>query len=503
MASAPTPLWTIDAAGLTVPTAAELIAQMNEEAAAEDVLGGEYLFHPEDPITQLLELTAYQLASVYQLIEAVNNSRDPSQAQGVLLRESGSLVGADIPQPTRSVITGRLVGNPGVTVPLRSIVKYLSTGDLWQTFASASIGAGGTVDVELESVEFAAVDAAAAGLSAWQIQTPVAGWTGFLSTAAADVGRAAATDAETREAIALAASGGAGAATYDSDVANVAAVDGVTHVALFSNRTSLYDAAQDLDGKTARFIVEGGRKQALFDAIAGTGSTSLNTISTGDVQGTSTRSDGTEISVSYSRPTDVPILVRVTISGDLPDVTDTTAIIETEVVLRAEDQDFGEPAIPAQYLGPVVAGFAENAVESITVEMRLDSGDPWVTTPLVLAQTERAVISADPRPAKATSSAEDPITAGAGLSLDITVDGGGLQNYVLIASHTTVASLITEIEGEYTDVEFVDFDGRLVIQTVSTGAASSLVLAGDLLTALGITAGTYGGTDSDITVVIT
>lgn len=492
-------LWVIDDAGASVPTQAELFDELQDILGP--LLGGDYLWHPEDPITQLGLVHATLLARAYQLVEAVINSRDPAQAQGVLLRELGTIVGAEIPQRTRSVITGRMLGTPGTLVPAQSIVKYLPTGDLWRTFQSYTIGASGSVDVEFESQEFAAIEADAAGITSWQIQTPVNGWSSFLSTAAADVGRAAATNAETRAAIALAATGGAGKATYDSDVQNVASVDGVTHVALFVNREITYDATLDLQGKEARFIVEGGRKQDLFDAIAESESTGLNTQTTGDVQGSSTRSDGKVIDVSFSRPTDVPVLVRVTISGDLPDLADTTSIVYEQVEARAAEQDFGESVVPVQYVGPVILGFDENAIESCTVEMRLDSGDPWVTTPLVLDQTERADISAGPRPASVISVAEDPISVGIGLTLNINPDGGGIQSYVTTEAHTSVSSLIEEIADEFTLVEFVDSSGRLLIRTESAGASSSLVLSGDLLLALGITAATYNGTNGDITVV--
>lgn len=498
-------LWVLDDAGLTVPGAAELIAQAKDELATADRLGGDYLFHPEDPITQLVEVVGLQLASAYQLAENVSNSRDPDQAQGVLLRENGSIVGATIPAPTRSTIVGRFVGNPGVLVPSGSIVKYLATEDLWQSFQSYTIGASGTVDVELESVEFDAIEADAAGLSSWQIQTPKAGWTGFLSTEASEPGRAAPTNAEIREAIRLAAEGGGGAATYDSDLANVADVDGVSHVALFVNRTLVFDVDLDLDAKEARFVVEGGRKQEIFDAIAASESTGLNTIDTGTVTGSSTRRDNKVIEVSFSRPVDVPILFRVTLSGeDLPDTNEVEAIVFAQVVERGAEQDFGEKVIPAQYVGPVVAGFDENIVETITVEARLDSGDPWSTDPIILGQTERASISSDARPVQVISVAEDPLSGVAiGLELELTIDGGGLQSYVLTEAHTTVASLIEELTPEFTDVEFVDYDGRFLVKTTSTGAASEMIIAGNLLTPLGITADTYNGTDGDITVVIT
>lgn len=494
-------LWVLDDAGLSIPTAADLIAQARDELAAPDRLGGDYLFHPEDPISQWIELVAFQLASVYQLAEVLFNSRDPNQAQGVLLRELGSIVGAVIPTATRSTIAGRFLGTPGTLIKRGDLFRYLPTGDLWQTFQEYTIAANGVIDAELESVEFAAVDAPAAPLSSWQVQVPTPGLTGFLSTEPADVGRTAATNAETREAIELAAEGGAGAATYDSDVANVAGVEGVDHVALFVNRQLVYDPALDLLGKTARFVVDGGRKQAIFDAIGASGSTSLNTIATGTVQGVTVRPDGKQITVSYSRPTGVPVLMRVTIDGDLSDAPETVAVVEAAIVERQSIQDFAEPVIPEQYRSAIVAAFGENVVTSCVVEARLDVGDPWVTTPLILGQAERASISDSPRPASVTSVAEDPISVLAGQDITVTVDGGAPQSITLTSGHSSVSSLIEELS-TLTDVQLIDDDGRFTIRTESEGASSELILSGTLLVALGIPAATYDGADSDITVVI-
>ena len=157
--------------------------------------------------------------------------------------------------------------------------------------------------------------------------------------------------------------------------------------------------------------------------------------------------------------------------------------------------------MPAQYQGAIIGAFGENEVESCVVQVRLTPLDLWQTTPLDLAQVERATLSSTPRPAQVVSVAEDPITVVAGQDITVTIDGGAPQAITLVDAHTTVASLLGEL-AVLTDCEAVDYDGRLLIRTTSTGGASSLQVSGTLLVPLGIAAATYAGTDSDIEVVI-
>lgn len=492
-------LWIIDDAGITIPTSQQVKQRLRESAVAEG-LGADYLFHPEDPITVLFDVFGAEIASIYQLGEVAVNSRDPEQAQGSLLRELASLVGAAVPTRSRSTIPGRLVGSPNTLVPRFSILRYAPSGDLWRTVESRTIEPSGLADIELEAVEFGAAEAAAAGMENWQIQTPVAGWTGFLSIDEAAVGRSAPSNPEIREAI-LRSARSESKATQDADIANVSLVENVSLVRLIVNRRLTTEG--DLDGKEGLFVVGGGKKQDIFDAIAASISTSLNVEETGKVKGVSVRPSGDSIKVSYTRPVDVPILVRATIGGDLDAFTNDqkVALVEEAILARAALQGFGESFVPKQYEAVITNSFPLGTIKDCLVEVRLTTGDAWQTTPLVLGNIERAVVSASPRPASATSTPEDPINLNAGLYLELEVDGGAPQDFTTTEAHDTVASLVLELVPEFSGVSFIDLDGRFVVATQSTGPGSSLVISGPLATIL-VIEGTFNGSLSDITTVI-
>lgn len=503
-------LWVIDDAGLTVPSFDELVEDAVKTLSADEALGGDYLFHPDDDITQMVNVFELQLAKCYALAQVLAASFDPTQAIGVMLRDRGSLVAAEYVSRARSTIPGTLFGTPGTIIPALSLLRYVPTGDLWRTTAQFVIGGGGAVAGELESQEYGPIAAEVAPSSSWEIQTPVAGWTtpsgGFLSTAPAEPGKLEATDLEVREAILLAGRGGAGAATYDADVQNVAGVTGVSYVALFVNRTLIYDPVLDLAEKRGRFVVEGGKKQDILDAIAATESTGLNTEDTGAIVGTSTRFDGKEITTSFTRPTDVPILFRVTLSGDaLPSQAECELVVFAAIDARMAQQDVAEKVVPAQYAAAIVTAFGENVVEECVVEVRLSALDPWQTTPLVLSavDAERATVDTAPAPAEVLGAAEEPVNVTLGMTLNLIVQGVP-QPVVFADNHTLIATIAAEIEAQAPMVDAIDADGRLLIRSLVVGVGSSIFINGGTAVApLGLTPFVpFQGTDGDVEVIL-
>lgn len=503
-------LWILDDAGLSVPDAAALYSQQRDALRDASMFGSEFMFHPDDPIVQYMELVTVQTASVYQLALLLHLWRDPDQAQGAALRETGSIVGATIRSRSRSFIEGRIVGSAGTPVPAGSLVMYLANETVWQTVEDVIIEESGSVKTGVESFDFGPVEADIAGIAGWKALDVIAGWTGgFASTAEVELGAYPPDNDEVRRAIAIAATGGGGHATYNADVQNVGEVDGVQYVALYVNRTGDYDTLQDLPEHSAHFVIEGGRKQAIFDAIGDTGSTALNCETTGYVQGTTVRKNGQELKVSYSRVTRVPVMLRLTITGGnaqvpLPSIAASTAIAVDAAVARNDEQDVGQKFVPKQYDIAVGKAFAENAVSGLVAEARRVVGDPWVTTPISFGLTERAVLRAEAYSAEIVSFSEDPINLLAGSSMTIEVDGGAGQVVNFPDLLTAVADAADVINAQTIDMTAGDSEGRLVMRSDTLGAASSLKISasGAVLAALGLDDVLHEGSDGDIEVIV-
>lgn len=504
-------LWTLDDAGLEVPDALALHDQQKLALQDPESLGPTFLFHPDDPIVQYMEIVSEQLASCYQLLLLVYLWQDPDQAQGAALRERGSIVGANIRSRTRSTIDGRITGTPGTVVPAGKLLKYVANDSIWQTSEEVTIEAAGSVATSIESFEYGPIEADIAGVAGWLALDVVPGWAGFASTAELQTGADPPDNEEIREAIRVAATGGGGHATYNSDVQNIGEVDGVLYVALYVNRTGVYDAIQDLPMKSAHFVIEGGRKQDLFDAIGDTASTALDCETTGFVQGTTTRSNGQVLLVSYSRVENRPVLLRLTITGGnvqvpLPSVEATTAIAISAAMDRNDEQNVGQKFIPKQYEAAVLQAFEKNAVSALVAEARLSTGDPWITTPISMALVERAILRPDAVAAEIVGLAEDPVFVLVGWNMEIEVDGVPSGVFFFPDSYTAVTDVADVINSNVVGVTAGDNGGRLVIRSNTTGSGSSLKIvntSNSLITALGLVEDLlYEGTDGDITVIV-
>ena len=153
-------LWVIDDAGLTIPDADALVSSTVTALREPDELGGEYLFDPDDDMTTAIKTICQQIAKVYAFGQVVAASFDPNQAQGVMLRDRGSLVAAEYPARSKSVIPGTLFGAANTIIPEGSILAYTPGASLWVTPQQYVLGAGGTVAAELESQEYGPIEAA-------------------------------------------------------------------------------------------------------------------------------------------------------------------------------------------------------------------------------------------------------------------------------------------------------------------------------------------------------
>lgn len=142
------------------------------------------------------------------------------------------------------------------------------------------------------------------------IVTPVSGLSSILNVTDAVVGRNLETDNEYRARSAQELQI-AGAGTLEAIRAKLLGVSGVTAVIVFENVTDI----PDLDGRpphSFEAIVQGGLDQDIRDEIWATKPAGIR--SDGTVIGNITDSQGQIHEVRFSRPTDIPIYVKITVT---------------------------------------------------------------------------------------------------------------------------------------------------------------------------------------------
>lgn len=150
-----------------------------------------------EPLGQVVDGVALELAEVWALAQALFPLIDPGQAEGVAL---ANILGGHFNFPaleaTPTTATVTITGTAATVIPAGSQISQSSTGDVYATDAEVTIGSGGTVTATVSEVGFETrpwVPEAAAG-SLTVIETPISGWTSVTNAADAVPGTLDETD---------------------------------------------------------------------------------------------------------------------------------------------------------------------------------------------------------------------------------------------------------------------------------------------------------------------
>lgn len=212
-----------------------------------------------------------------------------------------------------------LTGINGTTVTAGALIRSSYDQTLWSLNKDTTIGADGTTTATFTCQNEGAIQAGAATLT--QIVTTVPGWDAVTNATAAEVGQLvesqAAFEARRYKSVAL-----NGRSTTAAVYARVAEVDSVIAAYVTDNKTNVN---KTIDGYTLSphsiyVAVIGGADDDIAKAI-------YNSVSAGcDYNGNTTvdvtdPNTGAVESVTFMRPTQLPLYVKVTIQddGNLPD----------------------------------------------------------------------------------------------------------------------------------------------------------------------------------------
>lgn len=332
-------------------------------------------FQVTGPLGQLLNIFSDKIREAWDLAQAIYRSLYPDTASGDALDNIASLTGVIRLAAKSSEVTVTCTGTPSTFLPAGRVVKVASVGDRFQSIADATIGGGGTVDVEFESIQTGPIAAPAATLT--EIETPVSGWASATNALDAVLGRDLETDADLRKRrIALLQS--ANAASLEGLRARLLQVDDVTEVFIFENTASEVDE-DGLPGHSFESVVQGGDDQELFDEIFLRRAAGIS--SHGSEVGSSTDTQGIVHEEKFSRPTDVDIYVELTVKTDPVvfgggDPAQGEILVKQAIVDESADQTIGEDVIALNYkcVPLLVAG-----VIDVTV-FKIDKVTPAVGT---------------------------------------------------------------------------------------------------------------------------
>lgn len=245
------------------------------------------------------------------------------------------------------------------------------------------------VDVGVTATATGALVAVSGDLSV--IVTPVAGWNGAINLTDANTGSEEQTDEELRDSREEELSGG-GTSTPDAireellDVGKGTS-NPVESVSILYNPTSVTDV-DNLPPRTVEAIVYGGEDQDIRDRLlarciaAGIGTHGTTT-------GTATDSEGTEHTIKFTRPEDVPIYVDMDVDYDqnadaAPDED------EIKIVIAEYGDALGTAHdVRARPIGSQVLRSVANTIDTPAIRIGI-APSPTLETTIIISKRQRA-----------------------------------------------------------------------------------------------------------------
>ena len=279
------------------------------KASMTAIFGSDINMDPDTIDGQLIGIFSEAVSDLDQLAEAVYHSFNPQSASGAALSRLVQLNGITRQDGIKSTVTVRCTGTQGTVIPAGSRVKSPSTGVVFETNANATIAGVGYIDVAATATEFGALTAPIGAVN--QIDSPVFGWQSVTNLAAAAIGRAEETDAALRIRRSQSTVTSA-TAIIEALTGTLANLPGVTTVKVFENDTGAVDG-NGIPGHAIYCVVTGGVDADIRTAIFN--KKSLGVYTHGAVVGTVTDSQGIGHTIRFSRPTNVPIYLAITLTA--------------------------------------------------------------------------------------------------------------------------------------------------------------------------------------------
>lgn len=339
------------------------------ENALKASFGNSIDLDPQSNFGQLVGVMAERFADLWALGAAIDNAFSPDSAVGVALDNLAALTGTVRNPATFSTITLHLTGTDGTVIPAGSAASVatigtrfitdggviLATRPAWAALTSytagdirrnggtqriyacitsgTSAGSGGPTttasDITDGTVHWMYLGDGAAWVvseatcsvvgakigasgAVTVIETPISGWSGVNNPLDADVGAELETDAalRTRREVELR---GAGKASVESIRAALLEVDDVTEATVFENVTDVTDV-DGIPPHSIEALVRDGEdadiREAIFAEIA------AGIRAHGSTSGTVTDSQGIAHTIKFTRPTEIPIYVALTVGAD-------------------------------------------------------------------------------------------------------------------------------------------------------------------------------------------
>lgn len=343
------PTYGVTATGFVAKTLEDIRADTGTRLRG--YFGNNIPLDPNSIAGQLQDTYSFGLAEVWEALEEVYSSDTPAGSTGVKLVEVSSITGTQPLTQTKSTLTITATGTPGTVITAGKIIATHDTAVRFLTIADATIGGGGTVSIDTESLDYGPLVARAG--ATWDIVTPVSGWTGVSNALDAVEGRLVETDSQLRlrRYAELSAPGGGSLPAVVADTLRVA---DVTEVVGFENITDVVDA-DGLPPHSLEIIVNGGDDDDIRSAIFLSKSGGIQ--SNGTTSGVVTDANGLAHTIKFSRPSGLSAYIDIDLEvypGQFP--SNGPAIVAAAVADWGDEHlTIGIDVVPSQLVPTIFA----------------------------------------------------------------------------------------------------------------------------------------------------
>lgn len=294
---------TVTASGISAPDYQTILSTITEYF--QQIYGTDAYLEPDSKDGQMVALVALAVHDANNTAIQVYSSFSPSSGMTDALTRNVKINGIARKAATNSTVDVTLTGTAGTTITNGSVKD--ANGIIWNLPASVTIDVGGSVTVTATCANSGAVAAVAGSIT--KINTPTRGWTAVSNANAATVGSAAETDAQLRvrqsQSVAIPA-----LTPFDAVDGAIANVAGVTRHKLYENDSGAVNS-DGIPAHSIAAIVDGGDVTEIAQTIRGKKGQGVATF--GSTTVTVPDKYDNPHAISFSRSTDVPIYVAITL----------------------------------------------------------------------------------------------------------------------------------------------------------------------------------------------
>lgn len=333
-----------------------------------EIYGEDTYLEADSQDGQLLAAQAQAMYDAAAVGGSVYNAFSPATAQGTGLSKNVKINGLTRRAATHSTVDLTIVGQAGTV--LNNCVAIDELDQKWDIPDGTTIPGGGSIVVTATAQEIGDIEAAADTVN--RIFTPTLGWQSVNNVAEATAGIPVETDAELRgrQQVSTAIPS---LTVLEGQVGAVADLTGVIRVRGYENDTD----APDIHGipeHSVELMVLGGDTDEIAETIARKKTPGTGTFGTTSVVVTDSR--GMPLTISFTRPTQAVITVRITLAAQDGWTTQTEPKIAEAVAATINAFGIGNAVLLTKLFAPAyLFGQPESETFDIaTIELAKNGG---------------------------------------------------------------------------------------------------------------------------------